>query len=270
MSPFWVSHLLPLVSALTVPIPLSAGDPLPPPPPPSVDGNLVSLSIEQDRWLDWVGNTSRNSFFFNTLDNLVALTGSDPTIRIGPPSRMNQVVNKRSHGQEGILKTIRTTAQLYSPRSRRFLRQPRSSLTRRQQISSQVPGLMRQAAMFLPTGTGVTFKHSQKLQIQATFLETQAIINAFSSSDFKNAGITLDFLEYADTKAAELFLYSVVQILIPITNKLKAQSRPDASYEIGERHALTVRELTDGIELDISDDYTACAQTSVYGKAFFS
>lgn len=91
---FWTTLLVPLVSGIAVPIPLSATDDA-----PQVTGNLVSLSIEQDRkavfalyfyfyssqlgWLDWAGNTSRNSFFFNTLDNLVALTGSDPTIRIG-------------------------------------------------------------------------------------------------------------------------------------------------------------------------------------------
>lgn len=39
----WVTLILPLVSAVTVPISLSPGN------APSVSGNLVSLSIEQDR-----------------------------------------------------------------------------------------------------------------------------------------------------------------------------------------------------------------------------
>lgn len=43
MHTFWVSLIFPLVSAVTVPISLSAGG------APSVDGNLISLSIEQDR-----------------------------------------------------------------------------------------------------------------------------------------------------------------------------------------------------------------------------
>ncbi|KAJ2926979.1 hypothetical protein H1R20_g10116, partial [Candolleomyces eurysporus] len=43
----------------------------------------VSLSIEQDRWIDWIGSTSRNEFFYNSLDNLVSLTGIPPRIRIG-------------------------------------------------------------------------------------------------------------------------------------------------------------------------------------------
>lgn len=48
--------------------------------------SLLSFSIEQDRWTDWVGTTSRNNFFFNTLDNLKQLTGEPPQIRIGANS----------------------------------------------------------------------------------------------------------------------------------------------------------------------------------------
>lgn len=39
-----------------------------------------------DRWTDWVGTTSRNQFFYNTLDNLKQLTGAPPFIRIGANS----------------------------------------------------------------------------------------------------------------------------------------------------------------------------------------
>ncbi|KAF5314543.1 hypothetical protein D9611_007010 [Ephemerocybe angulata] len=49
----------------------------------SIAQDHVSLSIEQDRWVDWVGSTSRNEFFFNSLDNLDKLTGVPPRIRIG-------------------------------------------------------------------------------------------------------------------------------------------------------------------------------------------
>lgn len=51
-----------------------------------VSPSLVSFSIEQDRWTDWVGTTSRNQFFFNTLDNLRQLSGAPPYIRIGADS----------------------------------------------------------------------------------------------------------------------------------------------------------------------------------------
>ena len=53
---------------------------------PKISQSLVSFSIEQDRWTDWAGTTSRNQFFFNTLDNLRQLTGIPPQIRIGADS----------------------------------------------------------------------------------------------------------------------------------------------------------------------------------------
>lgn len=53
---------------------------------PLVTPSLVSFSIEQDRWTDWVGTTSRNQFFFNTLNNLNQLSGVPPRIRIGADS----------------------------------------------------------------------------------------------------------------------------------------------------------------------------------------
>jgi hypothetical protein len=67
-----------LASCLDVPIPLTA-----PAAAFSLSQSFVSLSIEADRWTDWVGTTSRNDFFFNTLDNLQQLTGIPPQIRIG-------------------------------------------------------------------------------------------------------------------------------------------------------------------------------------------
>lgn len=67
--------------ALNVPIPLTAASAT-----PRVSPSLISLSIEMDRWTDWVGTTSRNQFFYNTLDNLKQLTGAPPFIRIGANS----------------------------------------------------------------------------------------------------------------------------------------------------------------------------------------
>lgn len=53
--------------------------------------SFVSLSIEGDRWTEWVKTTSGslNNFFFNTLDNLRKLTGEPPRIRIGANSADN-------------------------------------------------------------------------------------------------------------------------------------------------------------------------------------
>lgn len=80
-----VTHLFMLiasvVSAIEVTIPLVA-----PPGAASVLGNLVSLSIEQDRWIDWAGTTKPNAFFNNVLDNLVQITKTPPFLRIGADS----------------------------------------------------------------------------------------------------------------------------------------------------------------------------------------
>lgn len=65
-------------SCLEVPTPLTA-----PADAFFISPSFVSLSIEADRWTDWVGTTSRNDFFFNALDNLQQLTGKPPQIRIG-------------------------------------------------------------------------------------------------------------------------------------------------------------------------------------------
>lgn len=67
--------------AVDVTIPLCA-----PSSAPSVSPDLVSLSIEQDRWADWAGTTQGNCFFYNALDNLVQITQSPPFIRIGADS----------------------------------------------------------------------------------------------------------------------------------------------------------------------------------------
>jgi hypothetical protein len=50
---------------------------------PQISPSHVSLSIELDRWTDWAGNVSRNTFFFNTLNNLNQITGKPPNVRIG-------------------------------------------------------------------------------------------------------------------------------------------------------------------------------------------
>ena len=52
----------------------------------SVSPDLVSLSIEQDRWDFWAGTTEPNEFFYNALDNMVQITKSPPFVRIGADS----------------------------------------------------------------------------------------------------------------------------------------------------------------------------------------
>ncbi|PIL36362.1 hypothetical protein GSI_00050 [Ganoderma sinense ZZ0214-1] len=47
---------------------------------------LVSFSIEQDRWPDWTGTDSQNTFTHTVLSNYAALTGKPPDIRVGADS----------------------------------------------------------------------------------------------------------------------------------------------------------------------------------------
>jgi hypothetical protein len=62
----------------TVTVPLTA-----PSSAKALSRTLVSFSLEPDRWVDWIGQGTRNSFFFNILDNLNGLSGEPPRIRIG-------------------------------------------------------------------------------------------------------------------------------------------------------------------------------------------
>ena len=68
-------------ATVTISVPPSA-----PPNSRQLDPALVSLSLEQDRWPDWVGATSPNTFFLNALSNLAQRTGQTPWIRIGANS----------------------------------------------------------------------------------------------------------------------------------------------------------------------------------------
>jgi hypothetical protein len=63
---------------------------------------LLSFSIEQDRWPEWiVDGDSPNGFFLNALDNIAQLTGAPPWIRIGADSsdrtNFNAAVQVRGH-----------------------------------------------------------------------------------------------------------------------------------------------------------------------------
>ena len=53
---------------------------------PKIAPNLVSFSIEQDRWVEWAGDTSKNTFFYNALNNMKQITLEPPWIRIGADS----------------------------------------------------------------------------------------------------------------------------------------------------------------------------------------
>ncbi|KAN0078231.1 glycoside hydrolase family 79 protein [Tylopilus felleus] len=169
-----LASVFPLVaSAVTVTIPLSA-----PRNAPSVAPDLVSLSIEQDRWVDWAGITEKNQFFYNALDNLVQITNSPPFIRIGAVS---EDLTNFSYDVEYEEVTF-----------------PASNPT------NPYPGLNGMTVgqgfydiiSHLPSGTRVYWGvNLRQHNLTATYLETKALVQAFESPAVKENGITLNFIE---------------------------------------------------------------------------
>jgi hypothetical protein len=66
----------------------------------AVAPDLISFSIEQDRWPEWTGSSRRNEFFYNALDNLKQLAGVPPRIRVGGKSQDTTFLN-----QNGVVST---------------------------------------------------------------------------------------------------------------------------------------------------------------------
>ncbi|KAG6900580.1 hypothetical protein C0993_008297 [Termitomyces sp. T159_Od127] len=158
---------------LNVPIPLVA-----PPAAVRVSSSLFSFSIEQDRWTDWAGSTSRNQFLFNTLDNLGQLTGAPPRIRIGANSEDHTKFNP------AIQKT-----QLVFPAPSQTVPYPEAT-------NITVGNAFYQATQFLPPNTRVTWGlNLGQFNLTTAFLEAKSIVKAFSSSAIRNAGIVLDAIE---------------------------------------------------------------------------
>ncbi|KAF7967476.1 hypothetical protein HWV62_34077 [Athelia sp. TMB] len=105
--------------------------------------SLVSFSIEQDRWPEWAGEATQNTFFYNALENLRQKTGEPPWIRIGADSE--------DHTNFNAATQVRTHVWW-----------------------------------------GVSLREDN---LTSAYLETKAIVKAFTSAAVKNAGITLDFIE---------------------------------------------------------------------------
>ncbi|KAF9565353.1 glycoside hydrolase family 79 protein [Agrocybe pediades] len=162
-----------LASCVSVSIPVAA-----PSSAPTIASDYISFSIEQDRWTDWVGTTSRNQFFFNTLDNLNALTGAPPQIRIGANSEDHTDFNPN----------IQFSQAVFPP--------PTTTVPYPEATSIVVGNGYYQAAQFLPANTHVIWGvNLGQNNITAAFLEAKSIVKAFASSAIRNAGITLDAIE---------------------------------------------------------------------------
>ncbi|KAF8072084.1 glycoside hydrolase family 79 protein [Lyophyllum atratum] len=171
--PLCVALLAHQVFGVNVAIPL-----VPPSAAATISPSLFSFSIEQDRWTDWVGSTSRNQFFFNTLDNLGRLTGVPPQIRVGADSEDRATFNA----------AIQTT-QLVFPAITPTTPYPEAT-------NSTVGDTFFRATQFLPPNThviwGLNFGQNN---ITTAFLEAKSIAKAFASPAIMGAKIVLDAIE---------------------------------------------------------------------------
>ncbi|KAJ7650426.1 glycoside hydrolase family 79 protein [Roridomyces roridus] len=233
-----LASLLPFASAIQITIPLGSDNAV------SVDGNLMSLSIEQDRWLDWSGSTSGNSFFSNTLNNLVTLTGDAPTVRIG--------ANSEDHTDYADAPAALFVQEVFPPST------PTNPYPEATAIVAG-PGFYEarhplfchvslndrgKAAQFLPSGTGVTWGvNFGGRNLTAVYLETQAIVGAFDNLQ----DTSLDFLELGN----EADLYK--------NNKLRASNYNVAEYTTEWIQFATNMSLTAGLN---------CSDTRILGASF--
>ncbi|KAG6843890.1 hypothetical protein H0H87_011961 [Tephrocybe sp. NHM501043] len=131
-----------------------------------------------DRWTDWAGTTSRNEFFFNTLDNLKQITGHPPNIRIGANSEDHTNFRQDTEFAEAI----------FPP--------PTATVPYPEALNITVGDSYYATTRFLPQGTHVTWGvNLGQNNITAAVLQTASIIKGFSSHQIKDAGIVLDYLE---------------------------------------------------------------------------
>lgn len=165
--------ILSSIHAINVSIPSLAG-----PVTPKVSRSLISLSIEMDRWTDWAGTTSRNEFFFNTLDNIKRITGRPPHIRIG--------ANSEDH--TNFQRDVQFAQAIFPP--------PTATVPYPEAINITVADSYYATTRFLPSNTHVTWGvNLGSNNITAAVLETRSIVKAFSSPEIRDAGIVLDYLE---------------------------------------------------------------------------
>ncbi|KAG5638578.1 hypothetical protein H0H81_011798 [Sphagnurus paluster] len=145
---------------------------------PVISPSHISLSIEADRWTSWSGTTSRNEFFYNTLDNLKQITGAPPNIRIGADSEDHTFFRSDVDFQEAVFPD--PTANTPYP-----------------EAASLVVGDSYYATTrFLPPGTHVTWGVNFGAQnLTSAYLSTRSIVKTFNSAEVKKAGIVLDYLE---------------------------------------------------------------------------
>ncbi|EMD41170.1 glycoside hydrolase family 79 protein [Gelatoporia subvermispora B] len=144
----------------------------------SLAPTVLSFSIEQDRWPDWAGVSSRNDFTFNALRNFEALTGQPPNIRVGADSEDHTVWSP----------TVTINEDLF-PTSNSITPYPEAtSIT----VGNGYYALSR----FLPPGTRMVWGINFGLDNVTNAVNmANAIVGAFRTSAVRNSGVILQRLE---------------------------------------------------------------------------
>lgn len=140
--------------------------------------DLISFSIEQDRWLQWVGSSKRNEFFFNSLDNLKQLAGVPPRIRVGGSIQDATFLNRNGMGTDVIY--ANSTPSVPYPEA----------------SSMWIGGDFYAVAKFLPENTRLTHAlNFASVDDLRGFWQLATIVTTFDSTDMKKAKVTLDAIE---------------------------------------------------------------------------
>ncbi|KAI0355952.1 glycoside hydrolase family 79 protein [Trametes cingulata] len=156
-------------SGLTISVPAS-----PPANAQSLSPTLLSFSVEQDRWPEWIGIDSRNEFTYNALQNYAALTGQPPSIRVGGDSEDRTVW---SPAVEFNVDTF----------------PPPTALTPYPEATSIVVGdEFYTLARFLPSGTRTVWGVNLGADNTTNAANiARAVIRAFRSPEVKASGVVL-------------------------------------------------------------------------------
>ncbi|TFK26568.1 hypothetical protein FA15DRAFT_588192 [Coprinopsis marcescibilis] len=149
-----------------------------PPNSHSIPADFASLSIELDGWLEWVGKTSRNDFFYNALENIVQISGVPPRIRVGGKTQDRAYWS----GSTEIADVIYPVAN--------------SSIPYPEALRVNVGDGFYRACNFLPNNTRVThglnFASADSLR---GVYHLNSILNAYLSPSFLEAKIRLEAVE---------------------------------------------------------------------------
>lgn len=153
----------------------------------TVSPTLISLSIEQDNWIEWAGTAAPNMFFYNALDNLRQLAGEGLWIRIGADSEDHTNYNPDIQYAEDIFPAYTNTTPY--PEA--------TNIT----VGCDYYKLIAHLPALTHVWWGVNLG---QYNITAAYLESQALLAAFADPAVVAQGTTLEYIEIGN----EADLYS--------------------------------------------------------------